>query len=209
MRKLAVAFLFVSAAFMLQCGSFHPEAQTTGAQGPTGPQGPPGPQGVQGAAGVPGPAGVQGPPGPPGPAGSFLAPLVAAATQTVVQATSSAGFVNSGGPTVTATIMESQLVSLTISADVSTDGFVTCSSGLSENGAAPSLPPLQIFIPSSAQSSGSLQKTFFLAVNPGTYQWQMWYSAFSSGGGDCVFNNSQISFQSYGAGSTMQSSGTF
>ena len=198
MKRIGTLFLIIAAAFLMQCGSFTPSAQTVGPQGPPGPQGPSGPMGVQG------------PPGPQGPAGSFLAPLVATATQIVVQGTSSVGFINSGGPTVTATIMESQLVSLTISADVVADDFVTCSSEISVNGAVPSGPALQIFIPSSAKSSSSLQKTFFFVVNPGTYQWQMWYSAFSSGGGsDCVFNNSQISFQSYGAGSTMQSSGTF
>ena len=192
MKRIGTLFLIIAAAFLMQCGSFTPSAQTVGPQGP------------------PGPAGPTGPAGPQGPPGSFLPPLVATATQIVVQGTSSVGFINSGGPTVTATITESQLVSLTISADVVADDFVTCSSEISVNGAVPSGPALQIFIPSSAKSSSSLQKTFFFVVNPGTYQWQMWYSAFSSGGGsNCVFNNSQISFQSYGAGSTMQSSGTF
>lgn len=201
MQKLALAFLLVSAAFLLQCGSFHPEAQMTGPQGAAGPQGPQGPAGPQG---------LQGPIGPQGPAGSFLPPLVAMATHIDVPGTSSVDFVNAGGPIVTATIKESQLVSLAISADETADNFVTCSAGVSVNGAAPSLVALEIFIPSFAKSSSSLQKTFFFVVNPGTYQWQIWYSAFSSsGGGDCVFDNSQIAFQSYGAGSTMQSSGTF
>lgn len=73
MRKLAVAFLLIWTAFMLQCGSsFHPAAQTVGPQGPPGPVGPAGPQGPtgpQGAAGPEGPAGVAGPQGPTGPAG--------------------------------------------------------------------------------------------------------------------------------------------
>jgi len=205
-KRVLALFMLVSLAFLLQCGnSSHPEAQTTGPQGPAGPQGP---QGIQGPAGPEGPMGAQGPAGPQGPPGSFLPPLVATATQTIVEGTSSVDFIDSGGPIVTATIKESQLVSLTISADETANGPVTCRADISVNGAAPSLPGMGIFIPSSGQSSSSLEKTFFFVVNPGTYQWQIWYSAFSSGG-DCVFDNSQISFQSYGAGSTMQSSGTF
>ena len=73
MRKLIVTFLFVWTAFMLQCGSFHPQAQTAGPQGPTGPQGPAGPTGPQGPAGpmgLQGPQGAQGPAGPQGSIGS-------------------------------------------------------------------------------------------------------------------------------------------
>jgi hypothetical protein len=209
MKRIGVLFLIISAAFLMQCGSsFTPSAQTVGPQGPPGPAGPAGPAGPQGPGGPMGVQGPQGPAGPQGPPGSFLPPLVATATQTVVQGTSSAGFINSGGPIVTATINESQLISLTISVDETANGPVTCSADISVNGAAPSLPAMEIFIPSSSPSSSSLQKTFFFVANPGTYQWQIWYSAFSSGG-QCVFNDSQISFQSYGAGSTMQSSGTF
>jgi hypothetical protein len=66
MRKLVAACLLVFTAFMLQCGSFHPEAQNTGPQGPAGPAGPAGPQGPQGP---PGPMGLQGLTGPQGATG--------------------------------------------------------------------------------------------------------------------------------------------
>jgi hypothetical protein len=56
----SVLFLVVASFFLVQCGSFHPEAQGTGPQGPAGPQG------------QVGPAGPTGPQGPQGPASASL-----------------------------------------------------------------------------------------------------------------------------------------
>jgi hypothetical protein len=84
LRKLFL-FLVVVSLFLVQCGSFHPMAQTAGPQGPAGPAGPagpvgpagpqgaPGPQGpigLTGATGATGPVGPQGLPGLPGPVGA-------------------------------------------------------------------------------------------------------------------------------------------
>jgi hypothetical protein len=68
----SVLFLVVASFFLVQCGSFHPEAQGTGPQGPAGPQGqvgPAGPTGPQGTAGLQGQVGPAGPTGPQGAAG--------------------------------------------------------------------------------------------------------------------------------------------
>jgi hypothetical protein len=77
-RHVVSLFLIISAAFLFQCSSYHPAAQTVGPQGPPGqqgpsgpqgPQGPPGPMGLQGLTGPQGPAGPQGPTGSTGPQG--------------------------------------------------------------------------------------------------------------------------------------------
>lgn len=234
MRKLAVAFLFVSTAFLLQCGSsFHPAAQTVGPQGPqglpgpTGPQGPAGPQGPQGPAG---PQGIPGSSGPQGLPGVFLTPLVSwipSPTGMPMPYVTGGTYQDLAGPTVTVTLNESQLISVTISADITINaplngaGLNICSAGAFQNGTTGPFPTIALWSDASSttvrrtSSTQGVSRTVFIAEQSGTIQWHMLYAAKgfvptpTNLPNPCVFANSQIVIQSYGAGSTMQSSGTF
>lgn len=66
MKRIALMFWGVAGLFLIQCGSFHPIAQSQGPAGPPGPAGPQGPIGLTGPAGPVGPQGIVGPVGPSG-----------------------------------------------------------------------------------------------------------------------------------------------
>jgi hypothetical protein len=109
--------------------------------------------------------------------------------------------------------IEAQLFSFTISTNISLPNdsaspqqILNCSIGLAQNGTVLTTA-LQFQVLGSMTPLGPITEegTVFVNVKPGTYQWQLWYSAITA----CTFSYSQISAQSYGAGSTMQSSGTF
>jgi hypothetical protein len=209
-KRVLALFMLVSLAFLLQCGnSSHPAAQTVGPQGPAGPAGPAGPQGPVG------PQGPQGPTGPQGPAGSFLPPIMA--TYGVISlAGNNPPAVN--GTSIRVTINEAQLFAITMSADVIIAGGSSmgdsCYVALVENGTVlntGSNPDvLSLGTSGSSNLQVSLQKTVFFTLQPGTYEWHLQYTEPLQASPDfCQFTNNSIVGQSYGAGSTMQSSGTF
>lgn len=168
-----------------------------------------------------GPQGMTGSTGPQGSAGPLLAPVVAVQTNAIIVPTGQ----NTPqlGPSVTTAIQESQLVAVTISAGIeittNTAGdHAACSVVLILNGSInPPTGQDEIEVGSNAyattlwQTYNSVQKTFFSVMQPGSYTWTMGYigSNTSTTPASCSFDHNQISVQPYGAGSTMQSSGTF
>jgi hypothetical protein len=230
-KRVFTFFVLLALAFLIQCSSsYHPAAQTVGPQGPAGQAatitvG----QTITGASGSAAqvtnsgtssaavlnfviPQGIQ---GPQGPAGPLLPPLLAIQGPGTLSVSPTNGNAqNLGGPTVTATIKDAQLVSLTFSADSQSASAVNCYIFVVQNGnvSGPVFDQSQVFAvfggvsPSggAALISASLAKTVFAMAQPGTYSLQLWYA-----GTSCSFAYSRIALQSYGAGSTMQSSGTF
>ena len=234
-KRVLLLFTVLALGFLAQCGSsFHPEAQATGPQGPAGQAatvtvgqtltGAPGSAaqvtnaGTSSAAvlnfvipqGSAGPQGLQGPTGPQGPAGSFLPPLVSVepATLTLSNPPSS----QEGIATIMATINGPELTSITFGADVDAIGTGCQISVVPAGNIANPIATLsfnnQVHSVTTAEVEATLQKTVFSIFQPGTYQLKLYYVDMN-GGGECTFTNGQISLQSYGAGSTMQSSGTF
>jgi Collagen triple helix repeat (20 copies)/IPT/TIG domain len=190
---------------------------TIGAVGPAGPTGSQGPQGFTGATGATGPAGVQGPSGPTGatgPAGSFLPPLVVNdGTVNLLMNCSQVncpGLASSDGQHLSVTINNAQLFALVISADVDAPNSSTCSAVIYDNGATLSASDGSVLsIATDSTGNVSAQRTYFLVLSVGNHSLFLRYTASEGGNGGCNFTGSQLSLQSYGAGSSLQNSGTF
>lgn len=143
--------------------------------------------------------------GPQGPAGSFLPPIVIVDSPV----TNLIGGNTVVGSTLTATITQTQLFALTLSADFNNnDNYSSCSATLVQNGVVTTKTLTFAATGSNgAPALASIEKTFFFLLQPGTYAWQLQYSV--SSGSICNFENGSLVGQSYGAGSSLQSSGTF
>jgi Collagen triple helix repeat (20 copies)/PEGA domain len=181
---------------------------TTGPQGATGATGAAGPQGIPGPAGVQGPSG---PTGPQGPAGSFLPPLVVT-DDTISIPLNSVGANGSpvNGRSMSAVINTSQLFSLTISAVINAPNG-GCFATIFDNDILLQLGDgsgLYIEIPSTVSGQFVMQRTYFLILPTGTHALSLYYYA-TGYQSTCSFSDSQLSLQSYGTGSSLQSSGTF
>lgn len=179
----------------------------TGLQGPIGAQGPAGPAGV---------TGPQGPTGPQGAAGSFLPPLVVNDGTVSPSANCGSSTCSSlttiNGQSISATVNNTQLFSLMASADINIFQGGTCSATIFDNGSTLRAADGSVLGIATTSTIGgleqfSMQQTYFLILSTGSHVFSLSYTGSDSGG--CSFSHSQLSLQSYGAGSTMQSSGTF
>jgi hypothetical protein len=118
---------------------------------------------------------------------------------------------SSDGQQMSATINNAQLVSLSVSFGANAPNGSTCSAVIFENGAALRTSDGSSVINAVSNGTGnvSAHRTYFLVLPSGTYSLFVRYTASEGGNGGCDFSGAQLSLQSYGAGSSLQSSGTF